>query len=49
MKKVGISKDLNKQDRELEKVLWNEIKERRSNGEQGWYIRDGKLQNRNFQ
>ena len=43
MKKVGISLDLSKEDREKEKILVTELKERRSKGEKGWYIRGDRL------
>lgn len=42
-KKVGISLDLSEKEREHEKKLRNELKERREGGEQGLYIKNGKL------
>ncbi|KAK4328797.1 hypothetical protein Pmani_000816 [Petrolisthes manimaculis] len=42
-KKIGISKDLAKEERDAEKRVRQELYEKRSNGEQGWYVKNGKL------
>ncbi|KAK3889080.1 hypothetical protein Pcinc_006955 [Petrolisthes cinctipes] len=42
-KKIGISKDLTREERDAEKRVREELYEKRSNGEQGWYIKNGKL------
>ncbi|KAK4328212.1 hypothetical protein Pmani_001332 [Petrolisthes manimaculis] len=42
-KKIGISKDLTKEERDAEKRVRQELYEKRSNGEQGWYVKNGKL------
>ena len=47
-KKIGISPDLCKEDREKEKQLRTELKQKRENGERNWYIRNGKLCKRDF-
>lgn len=44
MKKIGISRDMSKEERDRDRNLREELKEKRQNGEEGWYIRDGKLQ-----
>ena len=47
-KKVMISLDLNKEEREAEKKLRNELKEKRDRGEVGWFIKNRKLVKKNF-
>ena len=47
-KKIGISLDLCKEDREKDKKLRAELKAKRDNNERGWYIRAGKLCKRDF-
>ena len=42
-KNIGISKDLTKKEREQEKKLRTELKRRRDQGEQGWFIKNGVL------
>ena len=48
MKNTGISQDLTKEERQQNRVLREELKEKRKQGEQGWFIRNGKIQNRDF-
>ena len=43
MKKCGIMPDLNEEDRKKEKLLFDQLKEKRNNGEIGWYIYKSKL------
>ena len=42
-KKIGISKDLTKEEREVEFKLVKELKEKRGRGEKGWFLKNGKL------
>ncbi|KAK3869368.1 hypothetical protein Pcinc_007875 [Petrolisthes cinctipes] len=42
-KKIGISKDLTKEERDAEKRVREELREKRRNGEQGWYVKNGTL------
>ena len=47
-KKVMINLDLNREEREAEKKLRNELKEKRDRGEVGWFIKNRKLVKKNF-
>ena len=47
-KKIGISLDLCKEDREKDKKLREDLKAKRDNNERGWYIKAGKLCKRDF-
>ncbi|KAK4321297.1 hypothetical protein Pmani_007873 [Petrolisthes manimaculis] len=42
-KKIGISKDLTREEREVEKRAREDLQEKRRNGEQGWYVKNGTL------
>ena len=42
-KKVGITKYMTKEERQEISKLLMALKEKRNNGEQGWYIKNGKL------
>lgn len=42
-KRIGIALDMTEKEREIEKILVTELKRRRANGEQGLYIKNGKL------
>lgn len=41
-----IQPDLTRQEREKEKQLRDKIKEKREQGEEGWYIKRGRLERR---
>jgi hypothetical protein len=43
VRSIRIAKDLTMMQREEEKKLYEELKERRERGEEGWYIKSGKL------
>ena len=43
-RKVFINRDMTPQEMEEEKKLVEELKTRRRNGEEGWFIKNGKLQ-----
>ena len=43
VRKVSVTKDLTVRERNVNKKLWEELKEKRSHGEEGWYIRNEKL------
>ncbi|KAK4322910.1 hypothetical protein Pmani_006359 [Petrolisthes manimaculis] len=47
-RKVWIVPDLTMKERERDKELRRELQEKREAGEEGWYIRRGKLHRRNF-
>ena len=48
-KKIYIAPDLTKKEREEDKKLREELEQKKSSGEQGWYIRSGRLmKNENF-
>ena len=40
---VGIMRDLDEEDRKIEKKLYEELKKKRDQGEFGWFIQKGKL------
>lgn len=48
MKKCIVAPDLTIKEREADRKLRGELKERRDRGEEGWVIRSGKLIKRNF-
>ena len=48
MKQAIIVPDLTKKEREKDKELRQELKEKREAGEEGWYIRKGQLCRRPF-
>lgn len=43
IKKVSITRDMTVREREESKRLYEQLKQKRNNGEEGWYIRDGRL------
>ena len=46
---IGIAPDLTHREREIDRKLRDELRTKREKGEQGWYIKGGKLQqNKNF-
>lgn len=47
-KSVSIVPDMTMKEREQDKRLVDELKIKRGNGEQGWYISRGELKRRNF-
>ena len=47
-RKIGISLDLCKEDREKDKKLRAELKQKRDSGERNWYIKNGKLSKKDF-
>ena len=49
LKKVIITPDMTKSERDVEKQLRDELREKRENGENDWYIKNKKLVKRNFQ
>ena len=40
---VGIMRDLDEEDRKIERKLYEELKKKRDQGEFGWFIQKGKL------
>lgn len=48
-RKIIIAPDLTKKQREEEKILRAQLKEKRDNGDFNWYIKNGKLCKKNFQ
>lgn len=48
LKKVVISMDLTPREQEKDRMLRQQLKEKYENGEQGWFIRSGKLCKQNF-
>ena len=42
VKRISISRDMTWKEREENKKLWEDLQEKRENGE-GWYIKGGKL------
>ncbi|KAK4311951.1 hypothetical protein Pmani_016582 [Petrolisthes manimaculis] len=47
-KRVFIQPDLTRSEREKEKELREKLREKREQGEEGWYIRRGQLERRNY-
>ena len=48
MARVGISQDMSKEGREKHKELRKSLKDKRDKGENDWFIRNGKLQKKNY-
>ena len=48
-RKVRLAPDLTIKEREVDKQLREELKAKRENGEEGWFISGGQLKKRNFQ
>ena len=48
VKKISITPDLTLQERELDRKLRQELKIKKENGDSNWYIKNGKLQKKNF-
>ena len=50
MQQISITLDYSKEEQEKQKILFRELKEKRSNGDYNWYIKNNELCHRqNFQ